>query len=202
MNRTDVGEPTGLRLVVGLGNPGSKYQGTRHNLGFLVVDELASRRNQTPDREECASLVSEAPEVLLVKPLTYMNRSGYAVRCLLERRDLMPENILVIYDEVHLPLGSLRLRGSGDPAGHRGMESIVRSVQTTQVPRLRLGVGGSDGAPAAETLADYVLEPFAADERDSADEMVSRAADAVEAWLSQGLEAAMNKFNKTPSSSQ
>jgi PTH1 family peptidyl-tRNA hydrolase len=161
------------------------------------VDELAARRRQALDREECASLVSEAREVLLVKPLTYMNRSGYAVRCLLEKRGLTTENMLMIYDEVHLPLGSLRLRGGGDPAGHRGMESIVRNVQTTRMPRLRLGVGGPDGAPPAETLADYVLEPFKADEIDAAEEMVGRAADAVEAWLSEGLEKAMNQFNRT-----
>jgi PTH1 family peptidyl-tRNA hydrolase len=202
MSRDDVAEAFGPSLIVGLGNPGSKYQGTRHNLGFRVVDELAARRQRTLDREACASMVAEDEGVLLVKPLTYMNRSGYAVRCLLEQRDLLPENMLVIYDEVHLPLGSLRLRGGGDPAGHRGMESIVRNVQTTRFPRLRMGVGGPDGAPAPETLADYVLEKFAADEIDPAEEMVGRAADAVEVWLSQGLDEAMNQFNRTSPSSQ
>ena len=201
MSGDDVAERPSLRVVVGLGNPGSRYQGTRHNLGFRVVDALAARRRQALDREECAALVSEARGVLLVKPLTYMNRSGYAVRCLLERRGLTPEDMLVIYDEVRLPLGSLRLRGGGDPAGHRGMESIVRNVQTTCMPRLRLGVGAADGPPPADTLADYVLEPFKADEIDPAEKMVGRAADAVEVWLSQGLEAAMNQFNRTPQGS-
>jgi PTH1 family peptidyl-tRNA hydrolase len=202
MSRDDVAAESGLSLIVGLGNPGSKYQGTRHNLGFRVVDELAARRRRTLDREACASMVAEDGDVLLVKPVTYMNRSGYAVRCLLEQRNLTPDKMLVIYDEVHLPLGSLRLRGGGEPAGHRGMESIVRNVQTTQFPRLRMGVGGPDGAPAAETLADYVLEEFGPDEMGPAEEMVGRAADAVEAWLSQGLDEAMNQFNRTPPSSQ
>ena len=145
MSRVDSADGAALRLVAGLGNPGARFVGTRHNIGFRVVGELASRRSTRFEREECNSLVGAADGLLVVKPLTFMNRSGYALRCLLERHDIRPTDVLVIYDEVHLPLGRLRLRRGGEPAGHRGMESIVRNLQTTDVPRLRLGVGPQEG---------------------------------------------------------
>jgi PTH1 family peptidyl-tRNA hydrolase len=124
-----------------------------------------------------------------------MNRSGYAVRCLAERHGLEPPDLLVVYDEVSLPLGKLRLRPGGSPGGHRGMESVVENLRTDGVPRLRLGCAGEAGAPGGEELVDYVLSPFRAEERRAADEMVERAADACEAWLRDGIEAAMNQFN-------
>lgn len=188
------------RLVLGLGNPGPKYTDTRHNLGFRVVDTLAGRLGIAVDRSECNSLVGGgriggAGEVLLAKPLTYMNRSGHAARCLLERRGLEPPAVLVVFDEVSLPLGRLRLRPSGSPGGHRGMESVIASLRTDEVPRLRLGIAPEGGVPGEE-MVDFVLEPFSRDERETAAEMVERAADACLCWLGEGAEAAMNRFNR------
>jgi len=154
--------------VVGLGNPGERYRGTRHNVGFRVVEELARRHGARLGTLECNALVGDfvrapaappPPEVeqaaggvLLAQPLTYMNRSGYAVRCLVERHGLAPSDLLVVLDEVHLPLGRLRLRRSGSPGGHRGMESVVENLQSDEVPRLRLGVAGEGGAPEGRLL--------------------------------------------------
>lgn len=191
------GDVRGPRVVVGLGNPGDEYRDTRHNLGFRVVEALA-RRLGVPLREtECSSLVGRTAgdEVVLVMPQTYMNRSGYALRCLAERHGYEPERTLVVYDEVNLPLGRLRLRPGGSPGGHRGLESVVENLRTARVPRLRLGCAGEDGPPPGEGLVDYVLTPFAAEEEEAAAEMVERAADACEAWIADGIEAAMNRFN-------
>jgi len=181
-----------LRFVVGLGNPGGRFQGTRHNVGFEVIDSLASRREMSIDRELCGALVGEREGLVLVKPMTYMNRSGFPVRCLLEREGGDPDNVMIVYDDVNLPLGRLRIRSGGSPGGHRGMESIVQNLRSPSVPRLRLGVGAPEGS--AE-LVDHVLSSFDETEAEEARGMVSRAADAVELWLDQGIEAAMNKFN-------
>lgn len=188
------------RLILGLGNPGEEYRDTRHNVGFRVVEELARRRQLAVDRQECNALVARSGsgegEVLLVKPQTYMNRSGHAARCFVERLELDPAAVLVVYDEINLPLGKLRLRRSGSPAGHRGLESVIESLRTAEVPRLRLGVSPAAGRPeGGEELVEFVLSPFAADERDEAGAMIGRAADAVEAWLAEGPEAAMARFN-------
>lgn len=196
-------DDSATRLVLGLGNPGPKYADTRHNLGFRVVDALAGRLGLAVDRLECNALVGggrmggpEAGGALLAKPLTYMNRSGHAARCLLERRGLAPAAVLVVYDEASLPLGRLRLRPAGGPGGHRGMESVIAALRTEEVARLRLGIAPEDGAPGGEELIDFVLEPFARDEREAAAAMVERAADACRAWLEEGAAAAMNRFNQ------
>lgn len=195
------------RLILGLGNPGEEYRDTRHNVGFRVVEELARRWHLALDRLECNALTAHASlpsdtagegafAVLLAKPQTYMNRSGHAAHCFVERYELDPGNVLVVYDEVNLPLGKLRLRRSGSPAGHRGLESILESLRTAEVPRLRLGVAPlGDTRPPGEELADFVLSPFAADEREETEAMIRRAADAVEVWLREGADAAMGKFN-------
>ncbi len=196
-------EETPTRLVLGLGNPGPEYADTRHNLGFRVVDALAARLGAKVDRLECNALVgvggggeTGTGGVLLAKPLTYMNRSGHAARCLLERRGLAPAAALVVYDEASLPLGRLRLRPAGGPGGHRGMESVLAALRTEEVARLRLGIAPEGGAPPGEELVEFVLEPFAGDEREAAAAMVERAADACRAWLEEGVEAAMNRFNQ------
>lgn len=186
--------------MLGLGNPGGRYAATRHNLGFRVVDELARRRRVTVDAFECDALVGEAAgegadehrPLLLAKPQTYMNRSGFAARCLVERRGLSPGDLLVVYDEVALPLGRVRVRPGGGPAGHRGIESVIAELRTDEVARVRLGIAPEE--PPAD-LADFVLEPFAAGEEEAAAAMVGRAADACEAWLALGVEAAMSRFN-------
>ncbi|HEV7784413.1 MAG TPA: aminoacyl-tRNA hydrolase [Thermoanaerobaculia bacterium] len=193
------------RLILGLGNPGEEYRDTRHNVGFRVVEELARRWHLALDRLECNALTAHAASsekgegdeaVLLAKPQTYMNRSGHAAHCFVERYELDPANVLVVYDEVNLPLGKLRLRRAGSPAGHRGLESILESLRTAEVPRLRLGVAPlGDTRPPGEDLADFVLSPFAGDEREETEAMIRRAADAVEVWLGEGAEAAMGKFN-------
>jgi peptidyl-tRNA hydrolase, PTH1 family len=182
-------------LIVGLGNPGPEYRDTRHNVGFLVVDELARRWRASADRAECSCRLLAAEPALLAQPQTYMNRSGYAVRCLAERHELAPERVLVVLDEVALPLGKLRLRPSGSPGGHRGLESVIEQLQSDRVPRLRLGVRGGETAPAGEELVDFVLAPFTADERQAVAAMVARAADACECWLAEGAERAMAAYN-------
>jgi peptidyl-tRNA hydrolase, PTH1 family len=216
--------PGGRRLILGLGNPGEEYRQTRHNAGFLVVEELARRhgvafgarpeahpevRPEVGQASECRSRLAEIPAgwigphaVLLAEPQTYMNRSGFAARCLVERWQLPVADLLVVYDELVLPLGKLRLRPGGSPAGHRGLESILESLRTSKVPRLRLGIGpredpdeeGSGTVPGSEVV-DYVLSPFADGEREGVEEMIGRAADACELWLREGVEAAMNQFN-------
>jgi PTH1 family peptidyl-tRNA hydrolase len=186
------------RLILGLGNPGESYAETRHNVGFRVVAELARRWRAALDRLECNSLVGRDERhggVVLAQPQTYMNRSGYAARCFVEHLSLEPAALLVVYDELHLPLGKLRLRPAGSPAGHRGMESIIENLRTTEVPRLRLGIGGSASPPAGSDLADFVLAPFAAGEREAAEALVQRAADACEVWLAEGTQPAMARFN-------
>jgi peptidyl-tRNA hydrolase, PTH1 family len=195
-----------MHLILGLGNPGEEYRATRHNVGFRVVEELARRWRVPLDRLDCNSLTGRrvAGEaaldgdqgVLLAQPQTYMNRSGYAARCFAERYALEPAAVLVVYDEVNLPLGKLRLRRSGSPAGHRGLESVIENLRTAEVPRLRLGVAPEGGRPVGgEDLVGLVLSPFAADELAPVEEMVRRAADACEAWLEEGVEAAMGRFN-------
>jgi len=174
-----------------------------------VVEELARRHGARLGKLECNALVGAyapplaAPDeaapapVLLALPQSYMNRSGYAARCLAERHGFAPPDVLVVFDDVHLPLGRLRLRRSGSPGGHRGMESVVENLQSDEVPRLRLGVAREGGAPpGGDELADFVLSPFAPEESAAVGDMVARGADACEAWLAQGIEAAMNAFNR------
>lgn len=182
------------RLILGLGNPGEKYRDTRHNVGFRVVEELARRWSVRLD-SECNSFVGSGEDTFLAMPQTYMNRSGWAARCLLERHGLDPTGVLVVYDEVALPLGRLRLRKSGSPGGHRGLESVLENLRTDQVPRLRLGISPEDGPPKGEDLVEFVLAPFPEGERETVDAMVLRAADACEVWLREGAEAAMGRFN-------
>ena len=207
------------RLILGLGNPGEEYRATRHNVGFRVVEELARRWRTRLDRLECNALTArvelpglpevpavpavpaaagEALAVLLAMPQTYMNRSGFAARCLVELHGLAPEAMLVVYDEVNLPFGRLRLRRSGSPAGHRGIESILENLRTDQVARLRIGIAGPAGPAspaAAEGLVDFVLSPFTAAEAAALAPVVQRAADACETWLRDGIDAAMSRFN-------
>lgn len=185
----------GLRLVVGLGNPGERYRETRHNVGFRVVAELSRRLKLPPPRLECNALVAAGSDVLAVQPQTFMNRSGYSLRCLLESRELDAAQVLVVYDEVSLPLGRLRFRPKGGPGGHRGMESVIENLRTQEVPRLRCGIAGEDGAPGGEELVDFVLAPFEEEEREAVESLVLRAADACEVWLEAGAAEVMNRFN-------
>lgn len=190
------------RVVVGLGNPGEKYLATRHNVGFRVIEELVRRFPKATRSQECNSEVyslvddASALEIRWVLPQTFMNRSGFAVRCLRERLHIDPRSFLIVYDEVHLPLGSLRLRTQGSPGGHRGMESIIENLGTDAVARLRMGVGAGelDGAE----LVDFVLGEFSPEEEADVEAMIRRAADACEAWCQDGAESVMRKFNGPP----
>jgi PTH1 family peptidyl-tRNA hydrolase len=184
-----------IELIVGLGNPGSRYQGTRHNLGFRVVDELARRHDGDPwARARHAELTSVrfGPRLLLAKPMTFMNRSGVAVEWLLGHLDVEPEQILVVVDDVDLGLGSLRLRPAGGPGTHNGMRDLCRRIGTG-FPRLRLGVRGGE---APGDLADYVLSPFAPAEEARAELLVRRGANAAEAAIRDGVQRAMSEFNR------
>ena len=183
-------------LIVGLGNPGREYRGTRHNVGFMLLDHLAERLGMSFSRVESRSLVTKAEylenRLILVKPQTYMNLSGQAVSSLMRFYKVALERLLVIYDDVDLPLGTLRLRPGGGSAGHNGMQSIIEKLGTQEFPRLRAGVSRPPGRMEA---ADYVLKDFSKDESELLQEVLSRGAEAVLAFVGEGIVAAMNQFN-------
>lgn len=184
------------RLIVGLGNPGPEYAGTRHNVGFEVIDCLASRHHIPLRRRTLRALlgegVIEGHPVILAKPMTYMNLSGEAVSAISRRYRIPPENVVVVVDDIALPTGKLRLRLKGSSGGHNGLESIQRHLQTTQYPRVRIGVGAAQ--PGA--MVDHVLSRFHPEEQERIAEAVERAADAVETALREGFEKAMSRYNR------
>lgn len=182
-----------MRIVVGLGNPGPRYAATRHNIGFMVVDRLAVEGGgQWVDQEQSqATQVRLAgQELLLVKPQTYMNRSGIAMAAFQQRLGFAPEEVLVLLDDFLLDFGRLRLRRGGSDGGHNGLASILEHLNTSQVPRLRLGIGAP---PPGEDPIDYVLAPFGAEEQVAS--LVERGCQAVEACAREGIDKAMNQFN-------
>jgi PTH1 family peptidyl-tRNA hydrolase len=187
-----------MKLVVGLGNPGGKYRGTRHNIGFAVVDELARRAGVTFETGPADALVarvrprSEWDEtVLLTKPLTFMNASGEAVGAVLRYFKIDARDVLVVVDDVQLPLARLRARANGSAGGHNGLKSIVATLGP-EFARLRIGVGRGD---ERRDLADHVLARFEETEAADVVQMTMRAADAAEAFVTDGIEAVMNRFN-------
>ena len=186
-----------MRLIVGLGNPGPEYQWTPHNLGFLAVDELANRGGIRVERPEAKALVGlgrvAGEEVILAKPLTYMNLSGISVRDLLEKYELAPENLLAIWDEVQLPWGAIRIHAEGSAGSHNGAKSLVSVLGTPAFSRLRLGCGPDH--PLA-SRKEYVLRPMKKAELEIAAEMIADAGDAVEILLGKGIATAMNKYNR------
>ena len=181
-------------IVVGLGNPGARYDNTRHNIGFWVLDELGRRRGVKKIKKlKFHSTYAPAENLLLLKPQTFMNRSGQAARDAAAFYKVPPERIIVVYDEAALPPGKLRLRAAGSDGGHNGMKDILYHLQTDRFPRVRVGVGGP---PHPEIdLADWVLAPIAPADRKMFDETVPRAADAVECIVAKGVETAMNQYN-------
>jgi PTH1 family peptidyl-tRNA hydrolase len=183
-----------IAAVVGLGNPGPEYAATRHNVGSRVVEELARRLRAATWTHEYRSLVARRPRgasLLLARPQTFMNLSGEAFATLCRGEALLPEQVLVVVDDVELPLGQLRLRASGGPGSHNGLRSIVEHVGEG-FPRLRLGIRGAN---PWRDLADYVLAPFDAEERAAVEAMVARAADCVEEALRLGIPRAATRFN-------
>ena len=186
-----------MRLIIGLGNPGPEYQWTAHNLGFLAVDELANRSSIRVERPEAQALVGlgklAGNDVILAKPQTYMNLSGNSVGRLMDKYEVDPGELLVLFDEVDLPWGMIRIGERGSPGTHNGAKSVTSALGTPEFARLRLGCGPDH--PVGD-LAAYVLRPMKKNELEVAAEMVATAADAVELLLAQGIAAAMNKFNR------
>lgn len=187
-------------MICGLGNPGERYRLTRHNVGFRVVDLLADRWGLTGEGrvKDGAALLEvrfdDPPEkALLVKPLRYMNLSGGALRAAIRQTDVDPaEDILVVADDVDLPLGRLRLRREGSAGGHNGLRSIIDALGGTEFARLRVGIGRSGTSRAT---VDHVLSTFRTDEQKLSVDAIATAADAVETWLTEGIDAAMNRYN-------
>ena len=186
-----------MRLIVGLGNPGPEYQWTPHNLGFLAVDEIANRNGIRVERPEALALVGlgkvAGEEVILAKPQTYMNLSGNSVGRLMDKYDVEPVELLVLFDERDLPWGMIRIGERGSAGTHNGAKSVMGAVGTQEFARLRLGCGPDH--PVGD-LAAYVLRPMKKADLEVAGEMVAAAGDAVEAILTQGIAAAMNKYNR------
>ena len=184
-------------LVVGLGNPGGQYDNTRHNAGFMVADELARRGGFSIQRVKFKALTAAVPiggqGALVMKPTTYMNLSGEAVGEAARFYKLSHDRVLVVSDDVDLPLGKLRLRTSGSAGGHNGLKSIIQHLGSDRFPRLKVGVGGKPHPDY--DLADWVLGKLQGEDKKLMDETVKRAADAVECLLKEGLEKAMNQFN-------
>lgn len=185
-----------MKLIIGLGNPGREYAEDRHNTGFMTVDRLAARLrvrfNQKRAQSQVATAAVDGERIALAKPQTYMNLSGESVRRLMAELGAKLEDVLVVYDDVDLPLGTLRLRRQGSPGTHNGMRSIVQALGTQGFARLRLGIGAPEGR---QDLRDYVLGPFGATERPLADEMLDRAVEAVLTFVRQGAAEAMNRYN-------
>jgi len=186
-----------MRLIVGLGNPDPEYQWTPHNLGFMAVDELANRCSIRVSRPEAKALVGRGKlageDILLAKPQTYMNLSGISVRELLQKCELGLEDLLVMWDEAQLPLGTIRISGEGSAGSHNGAKSVISSLGTPAFARLRLGC-----APEHEVSSrqEYVLRPMRKVELEIASEMISEAADAVGVILAHGIDVAMNRYNR------
>jgi PTH1 family peptidyl-tRNA hydrolase len=188
-----------VKLVAGLGNPGKTYDGTRHNVGFDVLDLLAERHGLSFTASKASAVEAKwrtgDDGALLVKPLTFMNLSGEAVSALCRYYRIEVADVLIVCDDVNLPLGRLRARPGGSEGGHNGLRSVAEHLGTTDYARLRIGVGRGE---ARRDLADHVLARFDKEERTGIDEAVARSADAVELWIAQGLGPVMNTFNREP----
>ena len=186
-----------IRLIAGLGNPGSEYAATRHNIGFMVADQLVAQfgsawEKSVPHAREDA-LSAKCGAVLLVKPLSFMNRSGYPLFAVAQFYKIEPQEILVVLDDFSLPLGRLRLRERGGPGGHNGLESVIAQFGTEEIPRLRIGIG----AAPREGSADYVLSRFFDEEKPIVRFTIDRAVEALKCAIDNGLVSAMNTFNKS-----
>jgi PTH1 family peptidyl-tRNA hydrolase len=180
-----------FRLVAGLGNPGREYADTRHNVGFLVLDRLAARDGATWTRERrWKTDLARAGSLQLCKPLTFMNLSGDAIQSVASFHKIPPAEILIVIDDLALPLGTLRLRPSGSSGGHNGLQSIIDRLGTPAIPRLRIGIGS-----AAAGTVEHVLGRFTLAEREPLEQSLTRAVEAIDCAQSRGLDAAMNAFN-------
>jgi PTH1 family peptidyl-tRNA hydrolase len=183
-----------IRLVAGLGNPGPEYAGTRHNIGFMIVDQLAANSGSTWEKSSKWDAISaKCGEVFLVKPTSFMNRSGYPLLAFAQFYKIAPADILVVLDDFTLPLGRLRLRFNGGTGGHNGLDSVIVQFGTDEIPRLRVGIG----AAPREGSIDHVLGRFFDEEKPIVKTTIDRAVEAVKCAIDNGLVSAMNTFNKT-----
>lgn len=186
-----------MLVIVGLGNPGPQYRGTRHNLGFDVLDALAESLGTTFSKEKFQGLLAEASnkgtKLLLIKPLTFMNRSGDCVAPAVHNKVDGPGQIFVVTDDINLPLGRLRIRAGGSAGGHNGLKSLIERLGSDAFARLRLGVGDQR---ATGDLADHVLSRFHPDEKQDVNDMISRAVEAALTWAEHGVEHTMNEYNQ------
>jgi len=186
-----------IRLVAGLGNPGPEYAATRHNIGFMVVDQFAAQFGSTWEKStKWDALSAKCGAVLLVKPMSFMNRSGYPLLTITQFYEIEPREILVVLDDLALPLGRLRLRSRGGSGSHNGLESIIMQFGTEEIPRLRIGIGE---APH-EGSVDYVLSRFFEEEKPTVRSTIDRAVQAAKCAIDNGLNSAMNTCNKTEES--
>ena len=186
-----------IRLIAGLGNPGSEYAATRHNIGFIVVDQLAAQfgspwEKSVPHAREDA-VAARCGAVLLVKPLSFMNRSGHPLFAVAQFYKIEPQEIVVVLDDFSLSLGRLRMRARGGPGGHNGLESVIAQFGTEEIPRLRIGIG----AAPREGSSDYVLSRFFDEEKPIVRSTIDRAVEALKCAIDNGLVSAMNTFNKS-----
>ncbi|HEY2393907.1 MAG TPA: aminoacyl-tRNA hydrolase [Candidatus Angelobacter sp.] len=186
-----------MKLIVGLGNPGIEYQFTPHNIGFLAVDRIAEQCGVMVDNRHCKALTGRTrignDEVLLAKPETYMNLSGMSVLELVRKHEVAQQDVLVIYDELDLALGMIRIRPRGSSAGHNGMQSIIDALQTEEIARIRIGVAPDDPRKGG---AKYILAPFRKSQLVTVDEALDLTAQAVQVMVNEGIAPAMNRFNR------
>ena len=188
-----------MKIILGIGNPGAQYADTRHNVGFMAADRYAEKHGLTSWRRRFHSLVAEGTvgphRVLLMKPDTYVNESGRAVRAAADWCNVSADGIIVVCDDFNLALGRLRVRGKGSSGGHRGLESVAAHLGTDEFPRLRIGIGGVQPERAAR---DFVLSRFSPADRSVVDAAVERATRALDVWLESGLDRCQNEFNVDP----
>ncbi|WP_453992539.1 aminoacyl-tRNA hydrolase [Bacillus nitroreducens] len=185
-----------MKLIVGLGNPGRQYEETRHNIGFKVIDELSEQLNIPLDKAKFNGIFGQGmvngEKVLLLKPLTYMNLSGECIRPLMDYYDILVDEILVIYDELDLPVGKIRLREKGSAGGHNGMKSIINHLGTQEFKRIRIGINRPTNGMK---ITDYVLGRFQAEESEDIKNAIRNSSEAAQAWLSTPFLQVMNEFN-------
>ena len=183
--------------MAGLGNPGEQYAVTPHNLGFFVVDRLAARHGIRVTRKECQALIGQGniggKTVLLAKPQTFMNLSGVAIKPLMQKNELTPAELILVYDELDLPWGTLRIRPRGSAAGHNGVTDVIEKIGTQEFPRIRLGVHPGQPLPSGK---DYLLSRFTRQQTETLDAFIDLAADATESIIAEGVEKSMTKFNR------
>jgi PTH1 family peptidyl-tRNA hydrolase len=195
-----------MKVIVGLGNPGGEYERTRHNIGWMVLDAFAKKFRIDITKHEKNAMTGSGRvaggSVLVAKPLTFMNLSGDAVKLLLNAYAESPADLMIVYDDIDLPTGRLRIRPSGSSGTHNGMRSIVSSLATESFPRLRFGVRGASYSETAPRLRDYVLDDFDADEQPLVDAGIARAVDALVLFARGDLRRAMNEFNRDPKEPQ